>query len=91
MSNAILYRIYTQDTPEYRANALRIVATYFSAFTVIYTKGYWESNPEDSLIIEVLSSASYDDIIHDVATSIKLHNKQDAVLITQTPITSELF
>lgn len=84
-----LYRIQTEDMN--RDAILELATDRFDAYTVIPSRGSWKGISEASLILEVVGND--DDAylaVHALAVDIKAMNKQDAVLITRTPITQEL-
>lgn len=86
-----LFRIYTQDGEKYRANVEDLVASEFTSFTILTGKGHWCGAVENSLIVEIISAApdAYQRV-QSIARKVRDYNKQDAVLVTRTPITSEL-
>lgn len=86
----ILYRIYTQDSPDYRTVAEGCVSQTFSAYTMFSAQGSWEGNPENSLIFEIIGTPADAQNVKGVATLIRGYNNQDAVLVTRTNIESEL-
>lgn len=54
---------------------------FFSGYTIIEAKGYWKKQKESSLIIEVISDKAC--FVYDVATWIKIRNKQQAVMVQE--------
>ena len=83
-----IYRIYTEKKdPEWIAGQ---VAMFFDAFTILEGTGYWKGTREDCLIIELIVSADRWVDVELVAERIRKGNKQEAVLVTDQPITTEL-
>jgi hypothetical protein len=86
---ATLYRIYTEDVN--RDEVRRIIDAHLSLYTLITAEGIWDGKTENSLIIEYISDDSFAyQLVVTVAKFIKKLNNQDAVLVTFTPIESEL-
>jgi hypothetical protein len=84
-----LYRIYTEDVN--RDGILAATESHFDAFTLIPSRGAWRGHSEASLILEIVGNDSDAYLaVHALAGEIKAINRQDAVLITQTPITQTL-
>jgi hypothetical protein len=75
----MLYRIITERKNKF-AIAI-IMSQYFPAFTLLDGEGYWKSNPEPSLIIEVET----DDLtqVTIAAIAIKWRNGQENVMIQE--------
>jgi hypothetical protein len=73
-----LYRIYTEDTGNDKAEA--IASRYFANFTVFKGQGYWRSIPEFATVIEILTDDD-DERVQLTAFHIKQELKQEAVLI----------
>lgn len=86
----ILYRIYTQDSPDYRSVAEGCVSSQFSSYTLFSARGSWEHTPEHSLIIEIIGTLADAQNVKGVATLIRGYNNQEAVLVTRTVIEMEL-
>ncbi len=82
----MLYRVYIEDIA--RDKIISAFAASFDSFTVFAGTGYWKSQPEASLVIEVLTSDSV--TLHKVCEWIKWYNKQEAVLVVAIQETSEL-
>lgn len=49
----MLYRLFTED--KNRAEVEKIASKHFQGFTMISALGYWQRNPESSLIIEIVT------------------------------------
>jgi len=85
----MLYRIITED--KNRDGIVDIVKEYFDGFTLIPAIGYWQGIKENSLIIEI-------DVKHPlskyrikvIAKRIKELNEQQAVIVQQINVKSEL-
>jgi hypothetical protein len=82
-----LFRIYTENK-NYERVILPLLDTAFDGFTCYRGEGYWRGEKEPSLLIEVYTNNRH--LIHAIAERIKHHNKQEAVLITETDCTVEL-
>lgn len=86
----ILYNIYTEDSPLYREN-IRGLLVNFPSYTFIFpAEGVWQGAPEHSLIVQIIADASAHEAVRTAAKMIRGYNKQEAVLITTTPIESEM-
>ena len=80
------YRIYTE-----RKNVkwiCQIVSEKFPGFTIYKAKGFWQSKPEKSLIIEIIveNLARNEHYIRQICLKIKGYNKQESVLLTKQEI-----
>lgn len=67
-----------------------IVTPRFSGFTLIEAKGYWEGNPEETRILEIVVPYTFQDAlqttretVHKVARAYAIRFKQDAVMVTE--------
>ncbi len=74
----MLYRICTEDINQGKIE--KIVSKSYPGFTIIKGEGFWESQKEESLIIEIVTGND-DGIINDIANKIKKVNNQDAILV----------
>lgn len=74
----MLYRIFTEN--KNKAKVESIVAEHFPGFTIYEADGYWNGMEEKSLVIEIMTDRPLGRI-HDIASAIKLVNKQEAVLV----------
>lgn len=84
----MLYRIFTENTPEYKATAIKATAEYFDGFSVFEGTGYWEGTGEHCLCIEISRDDDVSERVRELAAVIKLLNRQQAVLIQQVPCTN---
>jgi len=82
------YRLYTQDVN--RQALRRMFDRHFDSYSIQEQRGVWNGKAEDSLVFEIICSESEGTILPLIAKDIKLHNKQEAVLITSEPITEVL-
>ena len=76
-----VYRIYTEDTPDYRDNVRTILANAgIDGYTLYSGQGVWKGETESCLVIEIIRK----DIKSFAAMvrQIKLVNAQAAVLYT---------
>jgi hypothetical protein len=85
-----LYRICTEAKNV--SGVKRLVGAYFDGFDVKYGIGMWKGVSEDSLTIEIVTDdeAFTRSKIRQIARQIKLCNAQEAVLIQESNIESEL-
>lgn len=83
---AVMFRILTEDVN--RGEIERIVAERFPGFTVTPANGYWQGKQESSLAIDI-AHASKADVVA-VAQKIRRANSQDAVMVQEWPVVSEL-
>ena len=80
------YEIYTERKNEYQMCA--ILSAQFEAFTITKTVGYWKGQEEQSIIITIIadSTDSTREQVSSVASRIRSVNKQECVLISETPV-----
>jgi hypothetical protein len=84
-----LYRIYTEKKSLDKIRNLLNVC--FECYTIIEGQGTWKSKGEKSVIIELLLNGDVNEKrVYAVADSIKVLNKQEAVLITAQEIETRL-
>lgn len=60
----------------------------FDGFTVVNCRGFWKGAAEKSL--EIIIYTANTELVRAMAERIKHHNKQEAVLITETDCKLEL-
>ena len=77
----MIYRLYTESTPEYDETTLRVLDTYCSGYTYWHAEGRYTSHAEHSLIVEVVGDADLGRVIMAAAREIRAENRQDAVLV----------
>ena len=77
----MLYRILTEDSTAYRANAIAAIGKHFKSFTALQGQGYWQGQAENSLILEVVGGEADYNKVMSVASEIKSVNFQQAVLV----------
>lgn len=85
----MLYRIFTENTPEYKETAIDLTAQYFDGFTVLEGVGYWQGAGEHSLCIEVSGHACIRGKVNELAGCIKRRNNQEAVLVQKISATND--
>jgi len=83
-----LYRIFTEH--KNTEHVTKIVGRYFKGFTLLNGIGYWQGMPEQSLVVEIIGTESDRAAIEAIAYEIKKANAQEAVLIQETNIASQL-
>ncbi len=83
MKKPKLYRIYTENRNKSLV-ALRASEYLLPGYTLIAGIGYWRGKPENSLILEYVSSdGNAREKIRDLAREIKALNGQEAVMIIE--------
>jgi len=80
MKNYVKYSIYTED----KGNISAMVSMFFDGCTVTNAIGYWKGIQEDSVIITIVCKDTKQnrDRIEILQKHIKVHNKQESVLVT---------
>ena len=85
-----LTTIYTENTPDYKANVKSICNRYFpEGYTLIEGLGVWRGQEENSLIIQVAGTLP-ETVFQLVIAEIKLVNSQIACLMVQAPANVKL-
>ena len=69
----------------------KIVAGYFSGFSIVKQLGYWEGKQEQSLNIVIFGKKNDEHAIRDIADRIKTVNNQDCVLWAKTECEMNLY
>lgn len=77
---AVRYRMYTQNKNIKMIK--RVFEPHFDSYTLFETKGVWNGKSEKSLCIEIIADENDLDTLQAIGQDIKLHNNQEAVLIT---------
>lgn len=84
MKTQPLYRIYVENVRDLNGNSLpeTLCASAFDCITCISAKGYWKGQPEESMVVEILT----DDEAGVLKLADVLRNvlQQQAVLVTRT-------
>ncbi len=75
----MLYRIFIENVNE--ARICSIVGLYFASFTTIRADGFWRSNAERTLIIEIESDGSSKSLINTLAQRLREAMKQECVMV----------
>jgi len=85
------FRIYTEDLGD-RAlqEVIKLAGSYLEGFTVYRGQGVWRGQSEASLILEVLGDDSLGRTIQGLAAQLKEALHQEAILITEAPVTARL-
>lgn len=82
-SNAVLYRLYTEDVADDGNSGLELlVGRYFPGATIYATFGLWQGSRESGLVVEIIATAADLQTIVHVAGDIKVQNHQSSVLVT---------
>ena len=76
----MLYRIFTEDVKENHQVLTEIIGEFYEGFTILKGQGFWRLQPEDSLVIEVVT-VDEDAKITALANAIKEANSQECVLV----------
>ena len=77
----VIYRLYTESSPEYDENTFRILDTYFGGYTCWHTEGRYKGYAEHSLIAEIVGDADLGRVIMAAVREIRAENRQDTVLV----------
>ncbi len=88
MENEVLFRIVTEDRN--RAGIVNLLDSFLQGYTLIDARGVWNGEPEDSLIIEWLTTSNNRYIVDQIARQIKISNDQQAVLVQEIDVRSRL-
>lgn len=83
-----MFRIYTEDTGDTRADL--IVAKYFQGFTRYNATGYWRGVFENSTVYEIDAEPALRAWVEDAAREIKAALEQEAVLVVEIESRSDL-
>ncbi len=75
----MIFKIYTEDKNE--QGIVNLTSNVFSGFTLYKTKGYWQGQAENSIVIEVVSTEQDREKVVSLAKDIKELNKQESVLV----------
>lgn len=78
----VKYTVYTEDL----GNLGKLVSTMFESFTLSPQIGFYGGKQEKSISIVIISQG-IEDKIQQLATLIKLENKQSEVLVTKQEVT----
>jgi len=76
----MLYRIFTEDIPQNYDAITEQIASLYEGFTILRGQGYWRLQPENSLVIEIVT-VDEDVKVNHLAKAIKVVNNQEAVLV----------
>lgn len=87
----VRYLLFYEDRLEDRA-AIEVAASqYFEGYTIrAGNKGYWEGNPEDSTILEVLADYTDRANIYRLAEDIRQIASQVAVMVASYPVAVDI-
>lgn len=81
-----IYRIYTEDSEQYRKNVQEILDKIFDSYTLLPGIGAWKGKVEKSLVVEIIKTSEHEtlwwDAVERAAYQIKDKNNQEAVLVT---------
>lgn len=80
------YAIHTENKNEKWIEQLLSIG--FDGFTIVKGAGFWKGEKEKSLEIIIYTDNAL--LIKGMADAIKRHNKQEAVLVTETDCRIEL-
>lgn len=82
-----VYKIYTED--KNRDRVINIVSQKFDGFTLYECSGFWQGNPEKSIVIEIITGCKEIEEISKVrwiAEKIKEVNEQQTVYVTKANV-----
>jgi len=84
-----LYTIYTERL--HPAQVEKMVSYHVPGATFLYGTGCYQSQLEDALVISILSDdPTMPETVHKIAETIKVMNSQESVLVTSSPVESEI-
>lgn len=81
---AVLFSVYTENAP----NLPELVARYFDGATIYDGLGLWQGAEEQSAVVEIIGHAADLQSVAFLAADIKHVNRQQAVIVTWTPIST---
>ena len=87
----MIYRIITEDKD--RSAVIQLTAGYFDGFSVKTQMGYWQGQPESSIVIEIdniADDAQQESKIMELTRCIIKRNNQQAILVQRIQSDSEL-
>jgi hypothetical protein len=76
----MLYRIFTEDVQENHDKLTELITQFYEGFTIVRAAGYWRLQPENSLIIEIIT-VDEDAKVKALAAAIRDANNQECVLV----------
>lgn len=80
------FKIYTENKPDALGIISGIVTPYYDGFNITPSYGVWKGVPEPCLIVEIITEDIDRATIGEVAETIRIALKQDAVLISETKL-----
>lgn len=87
----LLYRIQTED--KNRDGIEKTVSDFFDGYTVLSGTGFWKSDKEPTLVIEILAESASHNLnwanVKHIAEIIKESNNQECVLVTFESLVAE--
>lgn len=87
----VLYRIQTED--KNRDGIEKTVSDFFDGYTVLSGTGFWKSDKEPTLVIEILAESASHNLnwanVKHIAEIIKESNNQECVLVTFESLVAE--
>jgi truncated hemoglobin YjbI len=76
----MLYRIFTEDVKENHDKLTELITQFYEGFTILKGQGYWRLQPENSLVIEIVT-IDEDAKVKTLAAAIRDANNQECVLV----------
>jgi hypothetical protein len=73
-------------TPISKNVYLAVMNKHFTGYTVYTCTGYWEGEPEPSVVFEVLSPVQRDVPMYQVAGELRIAGNQNTVLVTSEEV-----
>ena len=83
------FKLYTEDK-NFIGVVLPAIKARFKSFTIWEASGFWKGEDENSIVIEIIAPAIEAEKVYAVAREIKMHNKQQAVLVTVQEVEMQL-
>jgi len=82
------FELFTENLN--KATLIALTSQLFENATFIDTLGVYKGVPEDGLIITIIAPESDRSAIQSLARDIKEMNKQESVLVVETPVSYNL-
>jgi len=76
----MLYRIFTEDVKENHETLTELITKFYEGFTILKGQGYWRLQPENSLVIEIVT-IDEDAKVKKLAAAIRDANDKECVLV----------
>jgi len=94
MEPEVLYRIYTQDKPEYREEIVRTLSAHgLPHFTFVPGEGYGpdqDGKPEHTVVVEIATSPESEPAVIRAVKMLKLRNGEGSVKLVRVGVAGAL-